>query len=195
MQLGETDGDGGQSGFGALLVEMVGGHDAFAVVAGQEEVDRGEWGSCSEVTDGSHQRTLSNSVVRVVCVGLGIVDKGPLVRSHVCAPHKFETQRESFLLGSGQMLGKSVGCTLQVRLVGVVDHGVSVSVVLAHEVERQAQNTPLEVLGLGVDEDPDVSFLASLTDFVHSIDHLCWRKIALGKGLGDRRSSPGQSVN
>lgn len=93
------------------------------------------------------------------------------------------------------MLSESVGCTLQIGLVGVVDHGVSVSVVLAHEVERQAQNTPLEVLGLGVDEDPDVAFLASLTDFVHSIDHLCWGEITLGEGLGDRGSSPRQSVN
>jgi hypothetical protein len=76
-------------------------------------------------------------------------------------------------------------------LVGVVDHGVSVSVVLAHEVEGQSKDTPLEVLGLGVDENPHIALFASLADFIHGVYHLGWGEIALGKGFCDRRTSSG----
>jgi hypothetical protein len=51
----------------------------------------------------------------------------------------------------------------------------------------------LEVLGLGVDKDPNVALFASLADFIHGVDHLCWGEIALRKGICDRRTSPGQS--
>lgn len=173
---------------------MVGGHDALAVMAGQEEVDGWEGGGCSKFADSSLQCALGNGVVGGVSVGFGIVDEGSFIRGHVRAPHKLKTQGEPFLLGSGQVLGQRVGCTLQVGLVGIVDHGVSISVVLAHEVERQAEDTPLEVLGFGVDEDPYVALFASLTNFIHGVDHLRRGKIALGKSLGDRRTSPGQSV-
>jgi hypothetical protein len=53
----------------------------------------------------------------------------------------------------------------------------------------------LEVLGLGIDKNSNVALFTSLADFIHGVHHLGWGKIALGKGLGDRRTSPSQSVN
>lgn len=166
--------------------------DGLCVVAGDEQVDVGEFALHARVL--LSQDVLGNAVIAGVGVLLGVVDALPDVTFNVCSTDELDTNAPVFLLSLTEVVGKSVRAGLEVCLVGVVDDGLSVAVVLSHQVSGPLVDGALEGGLLGVNHDAAVLGSGLLAELFHGVGELLGRVGTGGKSITNLRSSTSESA-
>ena len=165
-----------QVALGLQLADQVArGGDAAGVVAGEEETHLREFG---DARDGAAEEVAHDAVVALVRLGFGVVDAGSDVVFDVGAAYELDGQGPAFAVGELELVGEFAPRCFEVGLQGVVEHGLAVLVVFAHEVDRPAVDGVLQHLLFGVDPDPAALGGGFSEDGVHGFCECLGRGVA-----------------
>lgn len=143
--------------------------DGGWVVACEEELDFRQSLALRETEVRAGEEVVHDAVVRGIGVFFRVVDALARVRVDVGAAHEFDGEREVLLFGRAQLRGEFAAGFFQVSLQRVVDDGVAVRVVLAHEGDGPSVDAGLHGLLLRVDPEAAAEGLCLVADLVHGV--------------------------